>query len=109
LGTGTVFFSRIFLPSGPLARACSGSVTGHRCEHVICCGPGATGSRNSALANPHSEWEAIGRLWRFTASGSWRSVEGVPSSHGFVPFSADRFILPAGRASDRSRQRGVQE
>ena len=67
LGTGTVFFSRIFLPSGPLARACSGSVTGHRCEHVICCGPGATGSRNSALANPHSEWEAIGRLWRFSA------------------------------------------
>jgi len=67
LGTGTVFFSRIFLPSSPLARACSGSVTGHRCEHVICCGPGATGSRNSALANPHSEWEAIGRLWRFSA------------------------------------------
>ena len=47
--------------------------------------------------------------WRFTANGSRRSVEGVLSSHGLAPFSADRFILPAGRASDRSRQRGVQE
>jgi len=33
---------------------------------VICCGPGATGSRNSALANPHSEWEAVEkRIARF--------------------------------------------
>jgi hypothetical protein len=39
--------------------------TGHRCEHVIRCGPGATGSWNLALANTHSEWEVIGRLWRF--------------------------------------------
>jgi hypothetical protein len=29
------------------------------------CGFGASGSRNLALTKTRSDWEAIGRLWRF--------------------------------------------
>ena len=41
------------------------------------CGFGASGSRSLALTNTRSEWEAIGRLWRFTSiwGGSLRVVD----------------------------------